>query len=62
MHMHQHTDTEQGLTIFDRKVFEVARRLDIPTAQVRDVFAAYDAISLEWAHTDEEEASSATPR
>lgn len=54
MHMHQHTDAEQGSTIFDMKVREVAKRLDIPAAQVRDVFAAYDAITMEWAHSDEE--------
>lgn len=48
--MHQHTNAEQGSTIFDRKVREVAKRLDIPAAQVRDVFAAYDAITMEWAH------------
>jgi hypothetical protein len=62
MHTSHHTDTEQGPTIFDRKVCEVAKRLDIPTAQVRDVFATYDAISLEWAHTDQEESPSAAPR
>ena len=55
MQTHQHTDEEQGLTIFDRKVSEVAKRLDIDTAQVRDVFATYDAISMEWAHPDEVE-------
>ena len=57
MHTSQHTHAEQGSTIFDRKVREVAKRLDIPAAQVRDVFEAYDAISLEWAHTDEAKSS-----
>ena len=61
MHTSHHTHTDQGPTIFDRKVGEVAKRLNIPTAQVREVFATYDAISLEWAHTDEE-TSSAIPR
>jgi hypothetical protein len=59
MQTHHHIDAEQGPTIFDRKVREVARRLDIPVAQVREVFAAYDAITMEWAHTEEEEEGSA---
>ena len=49
----EHTDPELGSTIFDRKVHEVAKRLRLPAAQVRDVFAAYDAITLEWVHSDE---------
>ena len=62
MHTHQHADGEQGSTIFDRKVCEVAKRLDIATAQVREVFATYDAISMEWAHSDEVERCKASPR
>ena len=54
MQAHQHTDGERGSTIFDRKVRVVATRLGIPMAQVREVFAAYDAISMEWAHTDQQ--------
>jgi NADH:ubiquinone oxidoreductase subunit E len=60
MHTHQHTHGEQGSTIFDKKVRAVAMRLGMPVAQVREVFAAYDAITMEWAHTDEEQRSSAS--
>ena len=62
MHTHQHADGKQGSTIFDRKVREVAKRLDITTALVRDVFATYDTISMEWAHANEVEHSQANPR
>jgi hypothetical protein len=48
---------EPGSTVFDRKVQEVAKRLCIPAAQVRDVFAAYDAVTMEWIHGDEADAS-----